>query len=613
MKKNLLLLLALALCSVVSLNAQVAINQDSSNPDPSAMLDVKSTERGFLAPRMTAAERAAIPAPAEGLLVYQTNAPAGFYYFRSGSWQMLSEGPATWAINGSSISNLNSGNVGIGNPNPLYKLDIVGTGGPRMRVFSQDGIFAGYLSKNNTREFFAGVQGTYETGNTTSGYHIYDNTAGAQRMVIDETGKMGIGESNPTAKLHVAGNLRIVDGTQGLNRVLTSDATGTASWQNAITNWSISGANIYNNNPGNVGIGITNPIGLFGVHPGGSGVNYASLGYSNAVLSYFQHNEDPANGDGQASVYGYRTRTSQNDGISYSQSSTNTAIKGYNFWGDVYTFGVGGFSYNDYTRTGGVLGADVNGIWWGSLGYKNSGAIPYGGYFTSSTNGSGKSSQAHTSIGIGAWGDLMGADIHGQIYGLYAEGDNYATFSNGPVYKNNVDVHLQKNASGSNSVLYTNVSTDVTIQTSGVVNLTSGSASIVFDPVFAASASSESPVIITVTPVGNSNGVYLDNVSKSGFTVVENNAGKSNVTVNYIAIAKRAGYENPTLAPEVIDVAYISKLNSGLHNDADLQTNGEGLYYENGELKVGIHPSALPDPNKPAEEAGIPTPTTLPE
>lgn len=34
------------------------------------------------------------------------------------------------------------------------------------------------------------------------------------------------------------------------------------------------------------------------------------------------------------------------------------------------------------------------------------------------------------------------------------------------------------------------------------------------------------------------------------------------------------------------------------------------MYYENGNLKVGIHPSALPDPNKPSAESFIKKPTT---
>jgi hypothetical protein len=187
------------------------------------------------------------------------------------------------------------------------------------------------------------------------------------------------------------------------------------------------------------------------------------------------------------------------------------------------------------------------------------------------------------------------------VYGVYMEGENYASFSNGAVYKNNLDVHLQENGTGTSTVLYTNVSTDVTVQTSGAAMLSNGTADIIFDPDFTSSVSSEQPVVVTVTPTGNSNGVFLAEVSISGFTVVENNAGRSNVTVNYIAIGKRAGYENPSLPPEVIDAAYTSNMARGLHNDADKQTNGEGLYYENGKLVVGIHPSTLPDPNKPAE------------
>ena len=115
--------------------------------------------------------------------------------------------------------------------------------------------------------------------------------------------------------------------------------------------------------------------------------------------------------------------------------------------------------------------------------------------------------------------------------------------------------------------------------------------------------------MVTVTPMGNSNGVYLSEVTKSGFTAVENNNGKSTVTLSYIAIGKRAGYEHPNLSREVIDAGYTNKMARGLHNDADTKTNGEGLYYEDDRLLVGIHPSTLPDPNKPPAESVIPKPS----
>ena len=63
----------------------------TSTPAASAQLDVSSTTKGFLPPRMTTAQRIAIAAPAEGLLVYQTTGSKGYYYFISGAWTRLAD------------------------------------------------------------------------------------------------------------------------------------------------------------------------------------------------------------------------------------------------------------------------------------------------------------------------------------------------------------------------------------------------------------------------------------------------------------------------------------------------------------------------------------------
>jgi len=58
----------------------VAINEIGATHDASAVLDVTSTTKGLLIPRMTATQLAAISSPATGLLVYQTDGTTGFYY-----------------------------------------------------------------------------------------------------------------------------------------------------------------------------------------------------------------------------------------------------------------------------------------------------------------------------------------------------------------------------------------------------------------------------------------------------------------------------------------------------------------------------------------------------
>lgn len=73
--------------------AQIAINKEDNPLDPSAMLDVFSTDKGVLIPRMTGEQRDAIEDPAEGLLVFCTDctvsgAPDGsLSIYLSGTWK----------------------------------------------------------------------------------------------------------------------------------------------------------------------------------------------------------------------------------------------------------------------------------------------------------------------------------------------------------------------------------------------------------------------------------------------------------------------------------------------------------------------------------------------
>ena len=62
----------------------VAINNDGSDPHPLAILDVKSTSKGVLLPRMNTAERIAIQNPPEGLMIYDTDHQSIYFYTENG-------------------------------------------------------------------------------------------------------------------------------------------------------------------------------------------------------------------------------------------------------------------------------------------------------------------------------------------------------------------------------------------------------------------------------------------------------------------------------------------------------------------------------------------------
>lgn len=288
--------------------------------------------------------------------------------------------------------------------------------------------------------------------------------------------------------------------------------------------------------------------------------------------------------------------SNSNDGSSYVYTGNNSgAIRASNEWGAQYTFGVAGWNYNDDIRTAGVFGAQYSAVYWGALGYKNSAGSTYGGYFTSSTTGGGKFSSYSgpvEGIGVGAWGDLMGADIHGGVYGLYAEGGHFAIYSKGPVFSDQPAVHLQDVGEAARAVTYASASTDATVMSSGQGRMVNGHCSVSYDDTFKKVTSRQVPIIVTVTPTGPSRGIYLSSSDHDGFSVTENDGGESQVSFYYIAIGRRAGYENPELPEDVLSGEFDRMMSEGLHNDMDTTTDGKGLHVENGTLYQGHSISA---------------------
>ncbi|MDO7877796.1 hypothetical protein Q5H93_23875 [Hymenobacter sp. ASUV-10] len=200
----LLLLLAAPLATLAQVQTP-GVGIGTTAPDASAALDIVSSAKGALLPRLTASQRLGIASPATGLLVFQTDAPAGFYY-NAGTpaapdWQLLGAGDnlgnhlATQALNlqgnaltgtGTSISGLGvgvraDGGLNLGQRGPGHHLLLGYQAGRSLLPDSAAGeglfnSFSGYQSGQATTTGSANVFGGYQSG--------YSNTSGTGNLFM---------------------------------------------------------------------------------------------------------------------------------------------------------------------------------------------------------------------------------------------------------------------------------------------------------------------------------------------------------------------------------------------------------------------------------------------
>lgn len=150
----------------------VSFNEEGTEPDSSAMLDVSSTKMGMLIPRMTQTERDAISGPAKGLLIYQTTVDSGFYFNRGNAatpdWLRIQSTADTslWTLKDTNLYFL-GGNVGIGIDTPQATIHLYGKGslGAGSRIaFGDDYHFR--TTGNNGINAFIGESGWSDNTDT---------------------------------------------------------------------------------------------------------------------------------------------------------------------------------------------------------------------------------------------------------------------------------------------------------------------------------------------------------------------------------------------------------------------------------------------------------------
>ncbi len=241
-----LLILLSAVLNGLDSMAQVGIN--TLSPNSSSMLDIASSDKGLLIPRMTSVQRLAIPAPATGLMVYETTTNQ-FFYFDGITWRPLASNGTAWNLTGNTGTNsaanfvgttdatdlvfrtnntektriTSAGNMGVGTPVPTSRISAARFGGI-------DDILS---LRDDSSSIVVGtdfdIPGIMRIRPTSGKGVAITNNGDAVGVFVksDATANVGIGTTSPASRLHVLKN-----GVSGIapdaNAVITAENNSTS-------------------------------------------------------------------------------------------------------------------------------------------------------------------------------------------------------------------------------------------------------------------------------------------------------------------------------------------------------------------------------------------------
>ena len=109
--RQIILLFSAFFFITITIRAQVGIGTET--PESSSVLDITSTSKGLLVPRMTQIQKNAISNPATGLLLYQTDGTVGFYSYNGSNWLLLINNSSQGLYFGPGLGN-GDNNLGVG-------------------------------------------------------------------------------------------------------------------------------------------------------------------------------------------------------------------------------------------------------------------------------------------------------------------------------------------------------------------------------------------------------------------------------------------------------------------------------------------------------------------
>ena len=260
--KKLILLLTVLFAAYVSEAQNVAINTDGSAAHASAILDVKSSDKGILIPRVSltnVSDPSPIASPAAGLLVYNTNGYTvggdgpGYYYWGEYGW--------TRVVNSTKLTEaLNLRWSTYGNAGTYPSINFIGTTDDVNLVFKRNNIRSGLIGDWNTSFGYYSLSAGVVSGSGNSAFgtgSLKSNTSGSSNTAV----------GNSTLYKNTTGKFNIAVGENALSENLTGEKN-TAAGGYALK---------YNTGTGNTGVGY------YALYSNNAGTYNTAIGYMAGV------------------------------------------------------------------------------------------------------------------------------------------------------------------------------------------------------------------------------------------------------------------------------------------------------------------------------------------
>lgn len=311
-----LFLAALLYITGISASAQNSIGIGTQNPNSSAMLDISSTNKGLLIPRMTTAQRNAIVSPATGLMVFD-NETNSFWYYDGNSWSSMAGG-GTLSL--PYQQNINSNTAAFDITNEATAAAIQG---------------------RSTSEYGIGIKAS-TTGVGGWGLNAVANRSGAIAVTaFSDSGVVFDGSNQSTSNTLPA--MKLYNYGQGNTAIFqTINSTNTAPSLQVATNGLGNGINVYLTNAGNGAKGME--INQSGVGPGLVATSRGSIGISgitNSLGAVGLFGENTAYGE---AVYGKCKGGTGVGAVVGRNDSSGYGVRGFNTQNGIGVLGQAGSS-----------------------------------------------------------------------------------------------------------------------------------------------------------------------------------------------------------------------------------------------------------------------------